>query len=523
MQQNLESEERSIQNQILELDEYPSEPSQQNQQLKRLFRVTKQPTFTEFRATFVNSPKDIQENHSFLSLFFAKFEELTTIGNLYHLLKWARLVSSALTHCITRKEAQLRSIDAFIHGHILEQPGTQEEPRTQEETDNQKKLFENFKNVWNAMRQLIDQELDQKETEMPRLKKTDNIAYCLTESDSGVYLLTAIRILVSLQNSFLDEMLSLSALLKLPALRFLEKDNNCSGISSISIQQVKEKEIINFRWSDELFKYAQNNPEFGHGEEIVYDFERIEIELANKLAFGKCHLTGSLNRFIFAKEIFHSCAPLLSEIRGLFFQSPNLPDEVRQGLSSLKKRRIQEARDLLQHIEILIYLLKFKMKTTFEKNMPLETFAKEWLSMLPSPFPVKLLPQPSSSIKLMHITVLYEALEDLLADGAIEGLPDQFREELTEEAKDTLSCLVEKDDGLKLPSFLNALRRFVFRYLSSEKFQPDENTELNSSLKEPSLWSPGEPPDPEVIPKELTLQNINAVVMHLQELDKVSI
>ena len=517
MQQNLESEESSIQNQILELDEYPSKPTQQNQQLKRLFRVTKQPTFTEFRATFVNSPKDIQENHSFLSLFFAKFEELTTIGNLYHILKWARLVSSALTHRISRKEAQLKSIDDFIHGHILEQP------RTQEETDNQKKLFENFKNVWNAMRQLIDQELDQKETEMPRLKKTDNIAYCLTESDSGVYLLTAIRILVSLQNSFLDEMLPLSALLKHPALRFLEKDNNCSGISSVSIQQVKEKEIINFQWSDGLFKYAQNNPEFGHGEEIIYDFERIEIELANKLAFGKCHLTGSLNRFIFAEEIFHSCAPLLSEIRGLFFQSPNLPDEVRQGLSSLKKRRIQEARDLLQHIEIFIYLLKFKMKTTFEKNMPLETFAKEWLSMLPSPFPVKLLPQPSSSIKLMHITVLYEALEDLLADGAIEGLPDQFREELTEEAKDTLSCLVEKDDGLKLPSFLNALRRFVFRYLSSEKFQPDENTELNSSLKEPSLWSPGEPPDPEVIPKELTLQNINAVVMHLQELDKVSI
>ena len=456
--------------------------------------MTRQPTFTEFRATFVSSPKVIQENHSFLSLFFAKSEVLTTIGNLYHILKWARLVSSALTHRISRKEAQLKSIDDFIQGHILEQA------RTQDEKNNQKRLFKNFKNAWNNMHQLVNQELDQKETEMPHLKMTDNIAYCLTESDSGIYLLTAIRILVSLQNSFLDEMLPLSALLKHPALRFFEKDNNCSGISSISIQQVKEKEIINFQWSDELFKYAQNNPEFGHGEEIVYDFERIEIELANKLAFGKCHLTGSLNRFIFANELFHSCAPLLTEIRGLFFQSTNLPEEVRQGLSRLKDGRIKDAQDLLQHIEILIYLLKLKMKT-FEKDMPLETFAKEWLSMLRSPFPVQLLPQPSSSIKLMHITVLYEALEDLLADGAIDGLPRQFREELTEEAKDKLSCLVDKDNGIKLPSFLNALRRFIFRYLSSEKFQPDENTELNSSLKEPSLWSPGEPPDPEVIPK----------------------
>ena len=515
MPKKTEEEEPAILDLIMELDEYPGEPLEQDQQLKRLFRVTRQPALKNFRATFVNSPNAFQEKYSFLSLFFAKFDELPTIRYLHHLLKWTRLVSSALTHRISRKEAELKSINDFIHGHYLELG------RSQDERENHKMLFMDFKKAWNDMRQLVNQELCQQEKEMPRLRETDHIAYCLTESDAGVYLHTAIKILVSMQNAFLDELLRLSALRKHPALGFLETDGSCSGVSSVSVQEVKEKEIINFQWSDELFKFAQNNPEYGHGEEILYDFERIEIELATDLAFGKCHLTGSLNKFIFSKELFHSCGPLLTEMRDLFPQSDNLPEDVRQGLCSLKERRIKEAQDLLQHIEVLIFLLKLKVKT-FEENMPLETFAVKWLSMLPSPFPLSLLPPPRSSIKLKHIAAFYEALEDILADGAIDGLPDTFRNDLTEEAKDNLTCLVDKDEGqLKLQTFLNALRRFVFRYLSSEKFLPDETTFLNSCLKETSLWSPDTPPGSQVIPKELRLQNIHSIVTFLQELDKV--
>lgn len=516
MKQTEENEaSTTLQVQIQELDDYPAEPEQQNQQLKRLFRLTREPTFEEFRANFVNSPKDFQEKHSFLLLFFAKFDELPQIGNLYHLLKWARLVSSALTHRISRKEAQSKSINDFIYGHILELK------KSQDEVESQKKLFNNFKEAWNAMRKLVNEELSEDGKEMPRLRETDYIAYCLTESHDGIYLRTAIRILASLQNSILDEMLILSALQKHPALHFFEKDDSCSGISSVSFQEVKEKEIINFQWSDELFKYAQINPEYGKGEEINYDFERIEIELASDIAFGKRHLTESLNKFIFSKELFHSCGPLLAEIRDLFPQSTRLPDDVRQGLASLKERRIKEAQDLLQHIEVLIFLLKLKLKN-IDMDMTLETFAENWLSMLPSPFPVSLLPQPRSSIKLTHVAALYEALEDMLADGAIEGLPDQFREDLPSESKQTLDCLVDKEGGqLKLQTFVNALRRFVFRYLSSEKFLPAVSTTLSSCLKEPSLWTPEKPPNPDVIPKELTLENLLSTLTHLQELEKV--
>ncbi len=497
---------------ILELDKYPEKRmKEQNQLLKRLFRVTKQPSFEDFGSAFLHSPKEFQVKHRFLALFFAKFDQLLIIGNLHDLLKWSRLVSSALTHHISRKDAESKSINDFITGHLLELK------RSPQETEDLKVSFDNFKGAWNEMRPVVNEVLKEKE-EMPRLRETDYVSYCLTESDDGIYLQKAIEILVSGQNSILDAIISFSSEHEYPALSFVEKENG-SGVMSASIQEVKENEIISFKkdvLSDDLFKYAQNNLEYGKGQEITYDFKRIEMCLAAKIAFRKCYLTGTLNKFIFARELFHSCGPLLTEIRSLVTQKPSLPEDVLQGLSGLKERRIKDAQNLLQHIEVLICLLIQKLKE-FNVDMTLEKLAEEWSSVLPSPFPVHLLPEPTSSIKIEHVAALYEGLEDVLADGAIEGLAEKFRAGLP---KELLALLGKEIDRLKPNDPLTPLRRFVFRYLSSEteRHWPDENTALQSCLREPSLWSPLQPPNLDGIPKEITLQYIHSVVKHLEEL-----
>ena len=100
------------------------------------------------------------------------------------------------------------------------------------------------------------------------------------------------------------------------------------------------------------------------------------MELAVEIAFGKSYLTGTLNEFIFAKEFFHSCVPLLTEIRSLVRQRPSLLEEVHKGLSDLKERRIKEAKDLLQNMEVLIYLLKRKLKN-FDADMTLKELAEK--------------------------------------------------------------------------------------------------------------------------------------------------
>ena len=489
---------------ILERDSYPEVPKEQNKQLKRLFRVTKEPSFEDFRSAFLYSPEDVQVKHSFLTLFFAKFDQLSMIRLLHHLLKWSRIVSSSLTLRISRKDAQSKSnsFDDFIKGNLLELH------RSEQERESLKKLFDHFTEAWNKMRDPVNQKLVNEEEKMPRLTVDNCVAYCLTESDFGMYLKTAISISSSRQH---------------PVLSFLENEN-CSGVASISIQNVKENEIINFQWSDDLFnQHAQNNPEYGKGREITYDFERIEMELVNEIVFGKFYLTGTLNKFIFAKELFHSCGPLLTEIRSLVKMCSDLPGQVLKGLVKLKEQR-SDAQDLLQHIEVLIYLLKRKLKD-INVDMTAEEFVKEWSTMLPSPFPVSLLPQPKSSIKVEHIAALYEAVEDVHADGAVEGLDDKFRAELSGDMKKLVGDMVGKDIiQLKADHLLKVLRRFVFRYLSSgtEKYWPEENAALQSCLQEPSLWVPLQPPDPEEIPQDITLRHIYSVMKHLMELLKVS-
>ena len=496
---------------ILELDNYPEKLTEQNRQLKRLFRVTKQPCFDDFRSAFLCSPKDVQKKHTFLTVFFAIFDQLKIIGQLHHLLKWSRLVSTALTHRISRKDAQSKPINDFISGHLFDLR------RGQKETESLKKLFDKFKTAWNEMRSLVNETLKDKE-EMPRLRETHCIAYCLTESECGFYLETAMKILVSYQNSVLDAAISLSSHQKF-ALSFLEKQN-CSGAVCTSIQNVKEKEIISFQWSDDLFVHAQKHLEYGKGQQILYDFERIEMKLAKEILFGKCYLTETLNKFIFANELFHSCGPLLAEVRSLVTQSPSLPDKVLKGVSALKERRIKDARDLLHHIEVLIFLIVQKLKNP-NVDMTLEVFIQQ-LPMLASPFPVTLLPEPRSSLKIKHIAALYEALEDVLADGAIEGLADKFRDELPSYLKRTVSDMLEKDiEQLKPQNILKALRRFVFRYLSSERCLPEESTALQTCLKEPSLWAPLQPPNVDVIPQNITLNYIHSVLKYLKEVEKV--
>ncbi|XP_028395861.1 uncharacterized protein LOC114519890 [Dendronephthya gigantea] len=514
LQQTKDSQETDILDcRILELDDYPDDPEEQKAQLKNLYRVKSNPSLELFRAAFLFSPEEVQLKHGFLTLFFANFEKIQIIRNLHHLMKWTRLMSSALTHRISRKEALLKDIDGFMKGHL---PG---------EKQNLNMLFDNFTEAWNEMCPFVNEELKDKRGEMPHITETSCVAYCLTESDCGIYLKTAIKILIGYQNLILDAVISLSSYHH-PALTFLEKGNaSASGIMSVSIQDVKDKEMINFQWSDEFLQNAQNNLHYGKGKEIIYDLERIEMELAVEIASGKCYLRGALNKFIFAKELFHSCGPLLTEIRPIM--SPTVPEEVRKGLSNLKERKSKEAQELLQHIEVLIYLLKQKFRN-FDENMSLEELIEKWASVLQdghrfSPFPVNLLPEPQSSIKIKHIAALYEAVEDMLTDGVINGLADKFRKGLTEEMKVTVTTMIRKDiEQLKPQNLLKALRRFVFRYLSSDasRYWPEESATLESCLREPSLWFPLLPPSPDDIPQEITLKYIHSTAVYLEKLEK---
>ncbi|XP_046854625.1 uncharacterized protein LOC124447604 isoform X2 [Xenia sp. Carnegie-2017] len=499
-----------IEDEVQELDEYPSDYEKQDEELKRLFRVTKNPSFTELCSKFFNSSNEFQKQHCVLAVLLSWFDELPYISCLYPLLKWSRLVSTELTHLISRKEAQTCRISDFIDGNLQLE-------KNAEKKEEYKEKFCEFKYAWEKIYELVNQQLDDHK-DIPFIGEDHPIGYCLLDGELSIYLRKAIKILQTMQNSFLNVIMAIALRTNHPAVSFLKKSENCCGVMSISLQEAKEKDIINMEWSNKFLRYTQN-PEYGCGEDIDYDFEQIESKLANEVVLGKLYLTDISSTFIFSHELFHSSANVLMKLRDLCPQSPTLPEGIYQGIETLKERRKQDARNLLQNIEIIIYLLHSDPKSIEEiQNMELVEFADTFKDKLPRPFPVDLLPEPKKSIHLTHIAALYEALEDVLADGTIEGLPIQFRADLKVDIKEKLNSLVHHRNGpIKAKQFLKVLRRFAFRYLSAEKFHPEAKTPLRSCLQEPSLWTPGDIPEENIIPRELMLANIKAIIKHIQQ------
>ena len=491
IQSNQNVSYETLEHKILELDDHVQQSSVEgDQRLKFLLRMKKTPTFEGFHCYFEILTKECRAKYSFLSLFFNKHDVLKKIGQLHHLLEWTRYVYSQLNHRISREDAKVETIDSFNQKCMK---------RSEEEKNRCSRLFRNFKKAWQDIRKDIE--------EMPNLNEIKLcLAYCIiNENDeNGKYLYMAIKYLSSAQNEILDQLLWISASQDDQALSFLHRNSTYTAIQQVSLQVAKEKDIISYEWKEEwLLAYAHNDLDYGLGEIVCYDVERISARLAESIAFGKSYLHFKLDRFIFSNEFFDSCAELLTEIQKLIPQERQLLDDMEKNL--LENRKTRNYKELLAHLQMLMFLIK-RIKSV-ENDMPLTLFIQKWKKMLPSPFPESSLPEPKESIKLHHIVALCEELECTLADGAIEGLNDNFRNKpLTKDMENELQIFCDsfKVQGISLIIFSKILRRFVFRYCSSANFKP-ENT-ISACLANNSLWTTVDViPSADVFPKEITL------------------
>ena len=114
----------------------------------------------------------------------------------------------------------------------------------------------------------------------------------------------ALEYLKDLQNMFLEEVINIAA-------------NGCrsllyiqGGLRSCPIYELKASgmsptpspflkhihkigrliiclDVVNYEWSDAILQYSQLNLEYGEGKEVLYNFAKIELELAHCLVSGK--------------------------------------------------------------------------------------------------------------------------------------------------------------------------------------------------------------------------------------------
>ncbi|XP_022802189.1 uncharacterized protein LOC111339738 isoform X1 [Stylophora pistillata] len=440
----------------------------------RLFRVTSTKSFDSLRSYYMHAEENLRESHPLVGLFLDFHGSLELVTHLNNLLKWTRMVDTQLSRRKSRIEASKTLIEELM-GDDMER----------EVLEN---AFKSFQTSWEKIRPSVIKAGD---ADMPHITRMSPISLSLVEKKGdGKYLCSALKILQGIQNDFVVNVLSIAASGKCGALTFLERGEGIASVQMVHLQDAQKKQIIHYQWSNEILTHSQHNTEYGQGKEIVYDIGRIEKELAVRFLLGKCYLSteDGLREFMFAKELFHACKGILDELEQIVPQQP-LTEQVQGGLRTLKSRSLKGVQNLLGHMEIVLCLLK---KHQFgNPSEPLVEFTDRWLAES-RPFPKSLLPEPHKDVLLTHVVSLYEFLEDLLADSATEGIHDMYRKEFLSDIRDQMkgiagNCIVGPDN-IPLTSVITALKRFIFRYLSSEEMRPDPGLPLLEHMLEQSLW-----------------------------------
>jgi len=455
-----------------------SDANQRNMYIPRLLRTTLPNTFNSLRAYYMAAGDKARETHPLLGLFLDFNDNLLLVSNLNHLVSWSRIMDSLLSRRLSRKDTSTK-IGDVIRGKA----------NSPEEKTRLTEAFDSFSNAFENMHPVLKERLQQ---QVPHLSESSPISLCLVEKrDQGVFLCAALDILQKIQNDFLRKVLSIAATGKCSALIFLERDKGKCAIPMVHLQEAREKEIIQYQWSDAILRHSQRNTEYGHGKEVLFDLDKIEKELSVRFLVGKAFLStlDGLQEFIFSRELFHSCRGILDELQELIPQQP-LTDVFRSGLIRQSEHSLESVQDLLEHMEIVLCLIKRHQVGKPEE--PLTDFTDKWLCGS-RPFPKASLPQPHSAIQLKHVVALYEFLEDMLAESAAKRVHDVYRgvvpKEIAEEmAKAFIVSGKAESDRSSLNAITTALRRFIFRYLSSEEMRPEPGDSLVERMLEPSLW-----------------------------------
>ena len=469
----------TVERRIEEIDEPQfSDTAERNLHLPRLLRVTLPKTFLSLRACYMSADQDTRNQHPLLGLFLDSNDSLPNVASLHDLLSWSRIVDSLLSRRLCRHEATSNI------GDII-----RKESKSPEERKRLSDIFEKFSMAWKKMRPFVR---DRLKREVPYLSESSPISFCLIEKrDKGTFLCAAMEILREIQNDFLQKMLSIASTGKCSALFFLEREEGKCTIPVVHLQEAREKEIIQYQWTDEILRHSQRNTEYGHGREIFFDLAKIEKEMTVRFLVGKSYLSTleGLQEFIFARELFHTCRGILDDLQELIPQQP-LTDVFRSSLSRQCEQSLKNVQDLLEHMEIVLCLLK--RHRVGKPEDPLTEFTDNWLRG-PRPFPKDLLPQPHSAIQLTHVVALYEFLEDMLAESAAKRVHDMYRVRIPEEIanemiKGTPASGTTESHHSVINAINVALKRFIYRYLSSEEMKPEPADSLKERMQERSLW-----------------------------------
>ncbi|CAG8448239.1 7322_t:CDS:10, partial [Acaulospora morrowiae] len=490
----------------------PMDKNYQRTYLPNLWRAIGDTSLQSLRAHYFADENNVNV-HPFLSVFFNRSENLEFIKYLYPIVKFVMMVSSKLEYRLSREESERQTFREFIR-----------DLSDNEDHDASNMIdlaFNDFARSWNAViRKVKNYQCHELPKEKPKINYDSPIVFALVEpKDSGIYLCAILEYLIGLQNDFLQEVIAIPS--GSHSLNFMGEtklsafDSSSSSaqryIRSIQITHAKSENLINYKWDDQILRHSQRNLDAGRGNEVFYDFQKIEELLARQLLSDKVHIE-TLNDsqmfiepFHFHMELFKGYMRILSEVKNSIPQQPISSENVSRILgltsnSSFITRQynpdslsFDSASELLSCLEILLCFVKRTLTGTGE--MSIIDYVDKWKTLATLKGNDLFANLLKVNLKLKNLVALYELIEVQFANGVVNYISDKYKENLTDDLKEEITKAIDYDqthseDLTKIPAevFSSALKRFILRFLSSESIKEDYPLSVYFTDETLNLW-----------------------------------
>ncbi|KAF0407966.1 e3 ubiquitin-protein ligase [Gigaspora margarita] len=408
--------------------------------LPQLWRKIDYINFSSFLAYY--DLAKYQTKYPFLEIFIKHSEQLEIIKNLWPIVQFIKILSSRLSYRISRKDAEIITFDQFIYKEV--------------DKADLNKMFKRFEKSWNA---IIDKVYQcHKLGEKQRMSRNMPIVLGLVEvNDFGIYLCAILEYLIGIQNNFLLDVMNIPPD-SCKALRFLEKETSTAtlitpsqySIRSLALNQARIDNIIMYDREElgGIHMFSQRNLGIGCGLDVIYDLQRIEVELARQLLFEKVYIDTVdetslyLPPFSYHMELIQLSPHILGDITDLIPQekipTTNLPHVCQP---SNMDKSLDNLSEILSSLEILLSFIKRTPGGNGESFI--KDYVNQWLKLsglIENHEFHDLLNRP---LKLKHIVSLYELIEGQVANLTIEYIHVKYKEGITPQQEDEIENLID--------------------------------------------------------------------------------
>ena len=455
------------------------------------FTYIEYPSFDDFKNKFIS----LEENKEKYPLLLQYIKDEQGPKKLKYLNEYNDFVNFMIYYYsggITRSEAKL---DRYLDSENISKD------------KNFKNKFNKFQNIWNKY---LSNEIKKVigETNSDKFKEkfigNEKLAYFLNDDDEkgyGIFISYGLQLFIEWQNSFLKPIINSYKSKKNNLLNcyisHLEKSIDVQNANTLQILQIDEcfdnTPYINF---DELINiYVERNPE--NINDFIYDFDKIEEELGEKLLPNKCLFNEkNIKYIIYQNEGFRNInSDFLIKFAKIYGEK-ELDDKDKENIYNYISKNYNNFHVLYDSFILLVnfliddYLEKKDTKICIfidKIKKKYINFSRQFLDF----FNDKGKGKDINFNKLLN-SILY--MEDLCFYFLKDNINIKYKSFLEEEQKKNIEeyfNLKHKDEIITKKEISSAVRRYITRFLldDNKKEDVDPDLELYKCLERQYLWS----------------------------------